>query len=120
MLVILQPNTTMDSDNCRQTMEYLNHLPDVSVRVHEVQGTSQRLTELYLLGDTKTLDKEEIEALPAVERVIRISEDYRILGRHKDDRRQSGFTYNGVEFSQSNLNIFAGCVRWMYLSMWIR
>lgn len=108
MLAILHPNTGLDSEAYRQTMHYLENLPNVSVRVHEVQGASQRLTEIYLLGDTKGLNKEEIEALPAVERAIRISDDYRILGRHKDDRRQSGFTYNGVEFSQSNLNVFAG------------
>ena len=108
MLAILHPNTALDSEEYRQTMHYLENLPNVSVRVHEVQGATQRLTEIYLLGDTKPLNKEEIEALPAVERAIRISDDYRILGRHRDDRRQSGFTYNGVEFSQSNLNIFAG------------
>ena len=108
MLAILHPNTALDSEAYRQTMEYLENLPGVSIRVHEIQGASQRLTEIYLLGDTKSLEKAEIEALPAVERAIRISEDYRILGRHKDDQRQSGFTYNGVEFSQNNLNIFAG------------
>jgi len=32
------------------------------------------------LGNTKGLNKEDIEALPAVERAIRISEDYRIPG----------------------------------------
>ena len=108
MLAILHPDTALDSEAYRQTMHFLENLPGVSVRVHEVQGAKQRLTEVYLLGDTKSLDKDEIEALPAVERAIRISDDYRILGRHKDDKRQSGFTYNGVTFDQSNLNIFAG------------
>ena len=108
MLAILHPNTELDSEAYRQTMHYLENLPGVSLRVHEVQGASQRLTEIYLLGDTKPLDKDEIEALPAVERAIRISEDYRILGRHKDDNRQSGFSYNGVDFNQNNLNVFAG------------
>ena len=92
MLAILHPNTALDSEEYRQTMHYLENLPNVSVRVHEVQGATQRLTEIYLLGDTKPLNKEEIEALPAVERAIRISDDYRILGRHRDDRRQSGFS----------------------------
>jgi 3-deoxy-7-phosphoheptulonate synthase len=108
MLAILHPNTPLDSDAYRQTMHFLEHLPGVTVRVHEIQGVSQRLTEVYLLGDTKLLDMAEVEALPAVERAIRISEDYRILGRHRDDNRQTGFSYNGVDFNQSNLNIFAG------------
>lgn len=108
MLAILYPDTPLDSDAYRDTLSFLENLPGVSVRVHEVQGAQQKLTELYLLGDTKSLNKEEIEALPAVERAIRISDDYRILGRHRDDRRQTGFSYNGVHFDQDNLNVFAG------------
>ena len=65
-------------------------------------------TEIYLLGDTLALDKEQVAALPGVERVIRISEEYRILGRHKYENRVVGFDYNGVHFGQENLNIFAG------------
>ena len=53
MLAILHPNTALDSEEYRQTMHYLENLPNVSVRVHEVQGATQRLTEIYLLGDTK-------------------------------------------------------------------
>lgn len=108
MLAILHPDTPLDSQAYRETMQFLENLPNVSLRVHEVQGAQQKLTEIYLLGETKTLDKDEIAALPAVERVIRISEDYRILGRHRDDLRQNGFSYNGVSFNQQNLNVFAG------------
>ncbi|MEX0605884.1 MAG: 3-deoxy-7-phosphoheptulonate synthase [Marinobacter sp.] len=108
MLAILHPNTPLDSDAYRETLHFLENLPGVSLRVHEVQGATQKLTEIYLLGETKSLDRDEIAALPAVERVIRISDDYRILGRHKDSLRQNGFSYNGVTFNQENLNIFAG------------
>ncbi|WP_148863203.1 3-deoxy-7-phosphoheptulonate synthase [Marinobacter fonticola] len=108
MLAILHPDTPLDSDAYRDTMSFLENLPGVSVRVHEIQGAHQKLTEVYLLGDTKSLTKEEIEALPAVERAVRISDDYRILGRHRDDQRQTGFSYNGVDFDQHNFNVFAG------------
>jgi len=108
MLAILHPDTQLDSEEYRVTLKHLENLPGVSLRIHEIQGAHQKLTEIYLLGDTKSLTKEQIEALPAVERAIRISEEYRILGRHKDDRRQHGFTYNGVTFNQDNLNVFAG------------
>ncbi|WP_404361882.1 3-deoxy-7-phosphoheptulonate synthase [Marinobacter sp.] len=108
MLAILHPNISRDSQAYRETMHFLENLPGVTLRLHEVQGATQKLTEVYLLGETKSLDKDEIAALPAVERAIRISQEYRILGRHLDDLRQNGFTYNGVTFDQSNLNIFAG------------
>lgn len=108
MLVILHPDITEDSIEYQDTWNYLANLQDIKLRTHIVQGQQQNLTEIYLIGNTKPLDKEQIEALPAVERVIRISEEYRILGRHKDSKRVSGFTYNGIRFGQDNLNVFAG------------
>ncbi len=108
MLVILHPDCQENSAEYQHTWDYLNQLPDITVRKHTVQGQQQTLIELYLIGQTKKISLEDIESLPAVERVIRISEEYRILGRHQDEQRMSGFEYNGVEFNQNNLNIFAG------------
>ncbi|MEO8386130.1 MAG: 3-deoxy-7-phosphoheptulonate synthase, partial [Betaproteobacteria bacterium] len=34
--------------------------------------------------------------------------ELRILGRHQADEHDTGFTYNGVTFSQDNLHTFAG------------
>lgn len=108
MIVILDPRITEHSEEYRLTLDYLSRLPGIAARVHKVQGAQQVLTEIYLIGDTKTLSTEDIHALPAVERVIRVSEEYRILGRHRDEQRASGFEYNGVSFSQDTLNVFAG------------
>jgi len=49
-----------------------------------------------------------MRALPAVERVVRVSEEYRVLGRHKDDDRPSHFEYQGLRFGQDTLHVFAG------------
>jgi 3-deoxy-7-phosphoheptulonate synthase len=49
-----------------------------------------------------------MQSLPCVERVVRVSEEYRILGRHKDEQRSTSFDYNGVTFGQDNLHVFAG------------
>ena len=108
MLVILAPNTDENAKEYQKTWEFLSTLPNVQLRKHIVRGMQQRLTEIYLIGDTTRIDSEQIAALPTVERVIRISESYRILGRHKDSQRAVGFEYNGVHFSQDNLNVFAG------------
>jgi 3-deoxy-7-phosphoheptulonate synthase len=108
MIVILKSDVTGQSPEYRQVLDYLGHKPNIRTRVHQEIGTLQTLTEIYLIGDTASLDKAEIEALPGVERVVRVSEEYRILGRHKDDSRPTGFDYNGVTFSQDNLNVFAG------------
>jgi 3-deoxy-7-phosphoheptulonate synthase len=108
MLVILRPNTDENSSEFKKTWDHLKNLPDIRLKTHIVRGEQQKLTEIYLIGDTSRLDRRQIAALPAVERVIKISQAYRILGRHKDNSRAVGFEYNGVLFNQDNLNIFAG------------
>jgi 3-deoxy-7-phosphoheptulonate synthase len=108
MIVILQPHITPASPEYRQLMDYLTNKPGIQTRIHQEIGTEQTLTEIYLIGNTAALDQAEVEAQAGVERVVRISEEYRILGRHRDDHRPTGFDYNGVLFSQDNLNVFAG------------
>lgn len=106
MIIIMEPSSNPEQH--RRTLDYLSKLPGIETRVHSVHGAQQTLTEIYLIGDTSKLVADEIAALPGVERVVRVSQEYRILGRHKDDRRYSSFQYNDVLFSQDNLHIFAG------------
>ncbi len=108
MILILTPNISPDSAEYHQLMAHLAALPNISARIHREEGAEQTLTEVYLIGNTAALEVEDMRSLPGVERVVRVSEEYRVLGRHKDDDRPSGFEYNGVRFGQDNLNIFAG------------
>jgi len=108
MIIILQSHVTEQSPEYRALMDFLVNRPNISTRVHKEIGAQQTLTEIYLVGDTAALDKSEIEVLPGVERVVRVSEEYRILGRHHDDTRPTGFDYNGVRFGQDTLHVFAG------------
>jgi 3-deoxy-7-phosphoheptulonate synthase len=108
MILILQEHVHAGTPAFAAIMEYLSRRPGVSVRAQEIKGAQQTLTELYLIGDTATLDREEIADLPGVEQVVRVSREYRILGRHQDDFRPSGFEYNGVTFGQDSFELFAG------------
>jgi 3-deoxy-7-phosphoheptulonate synthase len=108
VIVILRPDLEENSVEFQQTLSFLSHISGLEVRLHQVRGAEQTLTEIYLIGNTARLSSDEIQELPGVERVIRISEEYRILGRHKDDNRATGFEHNGVTFSPDNLNVFAG------------
>ena len=108
MILILIPDTRPDSPEYKQLLAHLANLPGISSRVHTEIGAEQTLTEVYLIGNTKALSIEEISSLPCVERVVRVSEEYRVLGRHKNDDRPTHFDYNGVRFGQDTLNIFAG------------
>lgn len=108
MLLILQPDIDETSETYRTTLAHLQQLPGVRIKRHLVQGQQQTLTEIYLIGDTHALDQAALEALPGVERIIRISEEYRVLGRHRDKQRVSGFDYRGLRFDQDSLHVFAG------------
>jgi len=108
MIIILHPDTNKNEPAYNLLLEYLDGLQRIQKRVHDVVGAQQILTEIYLIGDTASLDSGEIESFEVVDRVIRVSREYRVLGRHKDDNRASHFEYNGVRFGQDNLNIFAG------------
>ena len=108
MIIILKPNTNIGSAEFKKLSAHLDSLQNINVRMHEVEGMEQRLTELYLLGDTHMLDKADIKNFEVVERVVRISREYRVLGRHMSDSRPNFFEYNGVKFGQDEFHIFAG------------
>jgi len=108
MIVILRPDIQSRDAEFREVLDFLNAKPGITPQVHQVVGTQQTLTEIYLVGDTTTLDRAEIESIPAVDRVVRVSREYAVLGRHLDDSRAYGFTYNGVRFDQDSLHVFAG------------
>ena len=108
MILILKEDTDKNGDEYRQLVDFLSNLKNVESRVHYEKGTEKTLTEIYLVGDTSSLQFAEMESFPCVDHVVRVSEEYRILGRHHDDKRPTFFDYNGVRFGQDNLNVFAG------------
>jgi 3-deoxy-7-phosphoheptulonate synthase len=108
VIVILKPDVDKTGRAYQQLLGHLSTLPKVEYRIHEVAGSEQTLTEIYLIGNTSALDQKEMEAFEAVDRVVRVSREYRILGRHQGDTRPAGFEYNGVNFDQSSLHVFAG------------
>src|SRR3954453_11156140 len=108
MILVLTPDTRSDSAEYRQLMAHLANLPGITTRVHTEVGSEQTLTEIYLIGNTASVSVDEMKSLPGVERVVRVSEEYRVIGRHKGDERAAHFEYNGVRFGQDTLNVFAG------------
>ena len=108
MILILKPHIDSETREYKRLESHLKNLQNIEYRIHKVQGAQQTLTEIYLIGDTAALSLDEMRSFPGVDHVVRVSEEYRVLGRHKDDTRPNNFEYNGVEFSQDNLNVFAG------------
>ncbi len=108
MILILTPNVNLESPEYDLLMRYLDSLDNIEHQVHHVTGTGQRLTEVYLIGDTARLTVDFMASLPCVERAIRVQEAYRFLGRHGDHDLPFDFEYNGVSFNQDCLHVFAG------------
>ncbi len=108
MILILAPNTDPNSPEFKKLIEQIGQFKNVQTRIHQEVGTSQTLTEVYLVGDTGGLDPDVLAQFPCVDRVVRISDSYRVLGRHKDNQRSTAFEYNGLTFSQDHLHVFAG------------
>jgi 3-deoxy-7-phosphoheptulonate synthase len=108
MILILKPDILPGSPEFERLKNHLARLENIETRVHQVQGAEQLLTEIYLIGNTKALSIEDMRILPGVDHVVRISEEYKVLGRHKNDTRAAGFEYQGITFSQDTLNVFAG------------
>src|SRR6478672_5524541 len=109
MILVLEPNTDPQGTDWRILERQLARLPGIQYRVHREVGSEVTLTEVYLIGNTAALTVEQMQVLPSVAKVVRVSEPYRVLGRHKQgDDRPSSFEYNGVHFGQDGLNVFAG------------
>lgn len=108
MILILKPHIKPETDEYQKLENHLARLQNIERRVHQVQGVEQTLTEIYLIGNTAALSIEEMKSLPGIDHVVRVSEEYRILGRHKEDNRSTHFDYQGVHFGQDTLNVFAG------------
>jgi 3-deoxy-7-phosphoheptulonate synthase len=108
MILILDENTDAQSDEYRQLMDRLARFENIESRVHQIQGSERTVREIYLIGNTKVLQIDEMRALPCVAQAIRVSEEYRVLGRHKDDNRPAHFDYQGLRFGQDTLHVFAG------------
>src|ERR1700704_4728515 len=108
MILILTPNIEPESETYKQLMAHLGRLHNIQLRIHREQGIEQSLTEIYLIGNTSAIPVEDMKTLPGVGRVVRVSEEYRVLGRHKGDNRAAHFDYQGLRFGQDTLHVFAG------------
>ncbi|MEZ4299305.1 MAG: hypothetical protein R3B70_30425 [Polyangiaceae bacterium] len=82
--------------------------PGVTARKHEFRGASTVVTEIHLIGSTRTVPTEFFESMPGVRGVVRVSVKYRVIGRHTMDHETHGFSYKGVDFDDRSVLLFAG------------
>ncbi len=108
MIIILKPDIDPSGPEVQRILETLHYYQGITTRISGVTGAERKLVEIYVIGDTSRIPDEEIAILPGVEKVIRVSKKYRLIGRHTSDQEGLGFDYNGLHFDQESFHIFAG------------
>jgi 3-deoxy-7-phosphoheptulonate synthase len=108
MIIVMKPDLRPGAPEVARVVRLAKSYPDIDTEVREIQGATRALTEIYLLGPTAAVPVEPFEEFTGVEKVIRIREKYRAIGRHEGQAEAIGFEYNGVRFSQESFYLFPG------------
>ncbi len=100
MIIVMK--TTAKAEDVKKVSKMVE---DKGLRVSVVNGTGQ--TVIGMIGDTTKVDPEQIEVDPAVEKVMHVSEPYKLANRafHPDD---SIIDVRGVKIGGGNLAVIAG------------
>lgn len=108
MIIVLKPDVPADAPELARLLELARSFPGIATEVHRIQGQTRALTEVYLLGPTHVVPTKPFEESDAVEKVVRITQKYRFIGRHDPGLDAVGFDYRGVHLSQETLTLFPG------------
>jgi 3-deoxy-7-phosphoheptulonate synthase len=108
MIIVLKADTDSQSEDVQRLIRMAEGYPEVRTELHQIQGATRTLTEIYLLGTTGVIPTGPFEEFTCVEKVVRITEKFRAIGRHHEDYESVGFTYNGVEITQDSFHVYPG------------
>ncbi|MDJ0866690.1 MAG: 3-deoxy-7-phosphoheptulonate synthase [Myxococcota bacterium] len=108
MIIVMKADVQPDSDEIRRVIALAESYPEIQTQVHHIRGASRTVTEIYLIGQTGVIPTTPFEEFASVEKVVRVTEKYRTIGRHEGSHESVGFEYNGVEITQDNLTLFPG------------
>ena len=109
MIIVMRAEVAPDGEEVQHVVRAaVAQHAEITTEVRVIAGTTRQLTEVYLLGPTTGLLTSTFEGLPGVEKVIRIRERFRTIGRHAGQAEAVGFSYNGVRFDNDAFHVFAG------------
>jgi len=107
MIIIMEPHVTQESSEFKSLLKYLERFPHLKIKVMESKGVTRNVLEIHLIGEDYMVSQEEIESLPGVEKAIKVTTKYRLIGRH-GILNDFGFEYKGIQFNQDTFHIFPG------------
>ena len=104
----MKADVATDDPEVQRVVAFAESFPDVQTELHQIQGATRLLTELYLLGSTGVIPTEPFQEFSCVEKVVRITEKFRAIGRHSEALEAVGFEYNGIQIAQDTFHVFPG------------
>jgi 3-deoxy-7-phosphoheptulonate synthase len=108
VIIVMKADVAADSPDLRRVIALAESYPGISTQVHRIQGATRSVTEVYLLGPTGVVPSMPFEEFESVEKVVRVTQSFRAIGRHGGGLEAVGFQYNGVHISQDTFHVFAG------------
>ena len=108
MIIVMKADVAADSPELKRVIALAESYPGISTQLHRIQGATRSVTEVYLLGPTGVVPSAPFEEFESVEKVVRVTQSFRAIGRHDGGLEAVGFQYNGVHISQDTFHVFAG------------
>lgn len=108
MIIVMRAHVAPDSEEVQRIQRAAAQYSGITTDVRSIVGSTRQLTEVYVLGTTTLVPTSAFEGLPGVEKVIRIRERFRSIGRHQGQAESVGFEYQGLHFTQDSFHVFAG------------
>ncbi|TAL16798.1 3-deoxy-7-phosphoheptulonate synthase [bacterium] len=108
MIVILKNQLKKGSPELKQLEGVAARYPGLTLSTHNVKGAIETISEVYVFGPTLQVPTAPFEELPFVQKVVRVSSKYRIIGSHEGQVDAVGFEYKGLKFHQDSFHVFAG------------
>src|SRR4051794_11801347 len=107
MIIVMKADVLPGAPELQRLLALAESYPGIRTQLHHYQGATRSLVEVHLHGPTGVIPTAPFEEFDCVEKVVRITEKYRAIGRH-GGLDAVGFEYNGVRISQDTLHVFAG------------
>jgi 3-deoxy-7-phosphoheptulonate synthase len=108
VIIVMKADVPQDSPELARVIALAESYPGITTRLHRIQGATRSVTEVYLLGATGVVPSAPFEEFESVEKVVRVTQSFRAIGRHDGGLEAVGFEYNGVHMSQDTFHVFAG------------
>jgi len=108
VIIVMKADVAPDSADLKGVIALAESYPGISTQLHRIEGASRSVTEVYLLGPTGVVPSAPFEEFESVEKVVRVTQSFRAIGRHDGGLEAVGFEHNGVHLSQDTFHVFAG------------